>query len=167
MSRAPASAARLSRPPAPPRRQLLLGYAASVGAALSFALGALVVRKAVTEYTTPLVTVAYSMLVACAVLAVLAGRGAVAEMARAPRAGWALAATAGTISSAAAICYYFALNFAPVVLVSPVSATAPLFAHAVHHRLPEEARERHPSHDRRVRTRRCRRSVDRRRAELR
>ena len=128
MTQGPTSAARLSRPPAPPRRQLLLGYAASVGAALSFALGALVVRKAVTDFTTPLVTVAYSMLVACAVLAVLAGRGAVAEMARAPRVGWALAVAAGTISSAAAISYYFALNFAPVVLVSPVSGTAPLFA---------------------------------------
>ncbi len=128
MSSGPASAAPSHREPAPPRRQLLLGYAASVGAALSFALGALVVRKAVTDYTTPLVTVAYSMLLACAIMLALAGRGAAADMARTSRAGWALAGAAGAISAAAAICYYVALDFAPVVLVSPVSGTAPLFA---------------------------------------
>ena len=128
MSRVATSAAGSRRAPAPPRRQLLLGYAASVGAALSFALGALVVRKAVTDFTTPLVTIAYSMLLACAIMVALAGKGTVAEMAKASRTGWALAAAAGTISAAAAISYYFALDFAPVVLVSPVSGTAPLFA---------------------------------------
>ncbi len=125
MTRPPTSAV---RPLIAPRRQLLLGYAAAVGAAFSFALGALVVRKAVTDYATPLVAAAYSMMFGCAAVTLLAGRGAVAELNRASRVGWALAAAAGVVSSTAAICFYFALSAAPVVLVAPLSGTSPLFA---------------------------------------
>lgn len=121
----------LTNPPPYPtdtRRRRLLGYAAAVGAAFSFALGAVVVRKAVTDYSPPLVVAAYSMLFGTMVVAIIAGKPSVTDMVKTPLMGWALATTAGCISSTAAICFYLALDNAPVVLVSPVSGTSPLFA---------------------------------------
>ena len=121
----------LTNPPSYPTdtpRRRLLGYAAAIGAAFSFALGAVVVRKAVTDYSPPLIVAAYSMLFGTLVVAIIAGKPTVTDMVKTPLVGWALATTAGCVSSTAAICLYLALANAPVVLVSPVSGTAPLFA---------------------------------------
>ena len=116
------------------RRKLMLGYLASLGAAISYGSVAVVGRKIVTDHTTPLVATAFSMLIGTMVVALIFHRDVAHDVTnRAPSKAWMMTALAGCTSAWGVTSYFFALQAAPVVLVAPVSATSPLVSIALTH----------------------------------
>ena len=111
------------------RRLMLLGYAAALGAALSYGGGTLVGRKVVTEYTEPMVATAFSMLVGTLFVAAISYRDVPSDLAsRPPRRAWILVALAGFAAAFAVSCFFLALSKGPVVLVAPLAGVNPLIA---------------------------------------
>ena len=108
------------------RRRVLLGYLAALGAAASYGSVTLVARKIVTDYSSPLVGTAFSLLIGTLIVGALFHRDVAADAPRAPGRAWLLVAAAGCASTWGVSFWFLALDRAPVVLVAPLAGTHPL-----------------------------------------
>ena len=114
-------------------RRLLLGYMAALGAAASYGSISLVARKIVTDYASPMVGTAFSMLIGTIIVAAMFHRHAVADSARAPRRGLVMVALAGCAATWGVSFWFLAFSQAPVILVAPLAGTHPLVAIVLTH----------------------------------
>ena len=115
------------------RRQVLLGYLAALGAAISYAVVSLVARKIVTDYSSPMVGTAFSMMFGTMIVAGMFHRHAMNDVASAPRKAWVYVALAGCASTWGVSFWFLAFKEAPVVLVAPAAGTHPLVAIVLAH----------------------------------
>ena len=115
------------------RRRTLWGYAASLGAAVGYAAAAVASRVLVDDHLPPLVASSYSLVFGTAMVAVLFHRGAVSALAAAGGRGWTYMALSGVASAWGVGFLFYALQEAPVALVSPISGAYPLVAIVLTH----------------------------------
>ena len=109
------------------RRQLILGYAAALGAAASYGTLAVIGRRLVTDYeTSPVVVTSVSMVMGTMILGAMFHRHLATDAVGAPRRAWLWVALAGISATWGVGFWYFALSKAPVVIVAPVAGTHPL-----------------------------------------
>ena len=112
-----------------PRRQLVLGYGASLLAAIAYGSVAVVGRKIVVDFAPPLVATSFSMIFGTIILLALFHRHFASDIAaKPPRRAWLFVAIAGGSATWGVTFWFLALNEAPVVLVAPLAATYPLIA---------------------------------------
>jgi len=112
-----------------PRRQLLVGYGASLLAAIAYGSVAVVGRKIVSDFAPPLVATSFSMIFGTIILFALFHRQFASDIAaKAPRRAWLFVAIAGGSATWGVTFWFLALNEAPVVLVAPLASTYPLIA---------------------------------------
>ena len=115
------------------RRNLYLGYLASLGSAACYGSVALVGAKIVRDYAPPIVGSAFSLLFGTMIVAVLFHRHIIEDYKQIPRRGWIFISLAGLASTWGVSFWFLALSNAPVVLVTPVAATNPLMALLITH----------------------------------
>ena len=115
------------------RRQVMLGYLAALGAAISYAVVSLIARKIVTDYSSPMVGTAFSMMFGTMIVAGMFHRHAMNDVASTPRKAWVYVALAGCASTWGVSFWFLAFNEAPVVLVAPAAGTHPLVAIVLAH----------------------------------
>ena len=108
------------------RRSLLLGYLAALGSAASYGSVTLVARKIVTDYSSPLVATAFTVVIGTFMVGALFHRDVVADAQQTPRRAWLFVALAGCASTWGVTFWFLALDRAPVVLVAPLTGTYPL-----------------------------------------
>ncbi|MCH8063104.1 MAG: EamA family transporter [Chloroflexi bacterium] len=112
-----------------PRRQLLLGYGASLLAAVAYGSVAVVGRKIVIDFAPPLVATSFSMIFGTMILFALFHRQFAADIAaKTPGRAWLFVAIAGGSATWGVTFWFLALKEAPVVLVAPLAGTYPLMA---------------------------------------
>ena len=105
---------------------MTLGYAAALAAAFSYAGGTLVVRKIVTEYASPLVRAAFSLMFGTLVVAALFHRHLAEDLPRAPRSAWVFVALSSLTAVWGVVFFFLAIDEAAVVVVAPVIGASPL-----------------------------------------
>lgn len=109
------------------RRDALVGRAFGIGAALAYGASSVLVRRAVGVLAPPLVGAAIALLSGTLALAVVGARGLKTSLVESRKAiGFLL--LSGLAASLGIIASFFALSMAPVVIVSPLQSTNPLFA---------------------------------------
>lgn len=109
------------------RRDTLIGRTFGIGAALAYGVSAVLVRQGVADMTTPLVGAAIALLSGTLVLAAIGARSPESNL-RQKKRSVALLLIAGVAAGAGIVSSFFALSMAPVVVVSPLQSTSPLFA---------------------------------------
>ncbi len=111
------------------RRQLILGYGASLLAAIAYGSVAVVGKKIVIDFAPPLVATSFSMIFGTIILFVLFHRQFASDIAaKPPTRAWLFVAIAGGSATWGVTFWFLALNEAPVVLVAPLAGTYPLIA---------------------------------------
>lgn len=135
----PAPAPGAKRPGLIERRPRLFGYLAAAGAACAYGTVPALGRVAVTDFTVPLVSATYTMLVGFIVMGMFSASSIPGTFRTAPRRALLLVALGGVAMSTGVAFLYLALSKAPVIVVSPVfSLTAVVSLVLVHfflHRL--------------------------------
>lgn len=109
------------------RRTTITGIVFGVVAAMAYGVSSVLIRKGTTTMTPPLVGAAIAMLAGTLTLLIFKARDLKPILSQNRRASGFLmlsgvAAGLGVLSS------FFALSQAPVVIVSPIQSTSPLFA---------------------------------------
>ena len=107
-------------------RRLALGYLAALAAAFCYGSSALIARKIVSDYSSPMVASAFSLTMGAIIVAALFHRHMFADAARAPREAWLWVALSGGAATWGVSFLFLGLTYAPVVSVSPMIGTAPL-----------------------------------------
>ncbi len=115
------------------RRPRLFGYLAAFGAACSYGTITVLGRIAVTDFTVPLVTATYTMLVGFIVMGLFSSKSIPVMLRDAPRRALLSVALGGLFMSSGVAFLYLALSKAPVVVVSPVFALNPVVALVLAH----------------------------------
>lgn len=109
------------------RRDAIVGRAFGIGAALAYGSSSVLIRQAVGALAPPLVGAAIALLSGTLALAVIGARGLKTSLAQSRKSiGFLL--LSGVAASLGIISSFFALSMAPVVIVSPLQSTNPLFA---------------------------------------
>lgn len=108
------------------RRNAILGIAFGIGAGLSYGVSAVLVRQCLGAMAPPLVGAAIAMLCGTLGLLVIGGHGVKASLVG-NRKALILLLLAGVAAACGIISSFFALSMAPVVVVSPLQSTTPLF----------------------------------------
>ena len=105
----------------------IIGIALGLGAGISYGVYAVLAKYAVGEISTPLVGAAISLLIGTFFLGIFGLRGirAIIDNNR-KEIGYML--LSGFASACGLIASFFALTISPVVIVSPLQSTHPLFA---------------------------------------
>jgi len=108
------------------KRNTLIGIAFGIGAAFAYGVGSVLVKRCINELAPPLVGAAISFLSGTLVLLIITSRDIKAGLPLNRKAVVfmllsGLGAGLGILSS------FFALSLAPVVIVSPIQSTNPLF----------------------------------------
>ncbi len=116
-----------------PQKRLLVGYAASLGAAAAYGSSSLIARKIVDDYSSPIVATAFSLLFGTVIMAALFHRSVGGDALRAPRKAWLYVALAGAASTWGVTFMFVALTQAPIVLVAPLTGTNPLVSLVLSH----------------------------------
>jgi drug/metabolite transporter (DMT)-like permease len=106
---------------------MLLGSLAAGTAAVCYGASQFMARQLVTDQAPPLVTATFALFMGMLVLAAFSHRG-IRQDRRALKKGFLLMVLAGLSASAGVGFNYSALGLAPVVIVAPVSAGAPLIS---------------------------------------
>ena len=107
-------------------RRSLLGYALALGAAACYGGSNLAAKALSLEYGSPLVVAAMGISFGMMVLLPFSGKGAWAGI-TSVRAGTLYLALSGWAAGVAVVALYFAFSRSDVVIISPISATNPLF----------------------------------------
>lgn len=129
----PAPASGGKRPGLIERRPRLFGYLAAVGAACAYGTMPVLGRVAVTDFTIPLVSATYTMLVGFIVMGLFSAGSIPGMLRNAPRRALLFVAIGGLFMSTGVSFLYLALSKAPVVVVSPVFALNPVVALVLAH----------------------------------
>ena len=115
------------------RRPRLFGYLAAFGAAWAYGTITVLGRVAVTDFTVPLVTATYTMLVGFIVMGLFSVKSIPVMLKNAPRRALLSVAVGGLFMSSGVAFLYLALSKAPVIVVSPVFALNPVVALVLAH----------------------------------
>jgi drug/metabolite transporter (DMT)-like permease len=108
-------------------RQNIVGVAFGFGAALAYGASNVMVRQGLGEQAPPLVSCAISMGSGALILGLIGLHG-FRDALNQSRRSVGIFMLAGTLAGLAIISSFFALSIAPVVIVSPLQSTSPLFA---------------------------------------
>lgn len=109
------------------RRREWLGYMAAIGAGASYGGAQTVGKYVTTEFTTPLVASAFALLFGFLYISILFHRHIRVDIREvSSRAGLVWFSLAGVFSGCGVCLLYFALDGAPLVVVSPVVAINPV-----------------------------------------
>lgn len=109
------------------RRDIIVGRTFAFGAALSYAVSAVLIRHGLTGVTPPLVGAAVSLLSGGLVIAII-GRGLQESNLRQKKRAVVFMMLAGAVSAGGIMTSFLALSLTQVVIVSPLQSTSPLFA---------------------------------------
>ncbi len=109
------------------RRDAIIGRAFGIGAGLTYGISSVLIRQGVGDLAPPLVGAAIAMISGTLGLFVLGGRGVKAGLMESKKAV-VLLLSSGIASACGIIASFFALSMAPVVVISPLQSTTPLFA---------------------------------------
>lgn len=104
---------------------MLLGYAFSVAAAISWAVATILIRKGIEDLTPPLLGAAISLFFGTLFMAALSIRSSALPLQH-RREAVLLFLISGLLSGSGVAANYYALKVAPVVLVAPVTSIFPL-----------------------------------------
>jgi drug/metabolite transporter (DMT)-like permease len=108
------------------RRDAIIGRAFGIGAALAYGSSSVLIRQGVTGLAPPLVGAAIGLLSGTLSLTIVGARGLRTNLTQKRRAiGFLL--IAGVTAALGIMSSFFALSMAPVVIVSPLQSTSPLF----------------------------------------
>ena len=107
-------------------RRLALGYIFALSAAFCYGSSALIARKIVTDYSSPMVATAFSLTMGTIIIAALFHRHMLSDAARAPRQAWIWVGLSGGAATWGVSFLFLGLTYAPVVSVSPLIGTSPL-----------------------------------------
>ena len=110
-----------------------LGYAAAMGAALSYGASQTIGKHITTEYAPPLVGTAFALLFGFVYVSLMFHRHIPPDIKANPRYGYLWFSLSGITSASGVALLYFALSKAPVVVISPVVAISPLVSLALAH----------------------------------
>lgn len=97
-----------------------------LGAGVAYGVSAVLIRKGVGELAPPLVGAAMAMLFGAIGLFLAAGRGVRPDLNKGRKSVLLLIAS-GFVAACGVLSTYFALSLAPVVVVTPVQSTTPIF----------------------------------------
>ena len=107
-------------------RNIILGYIAAFGSAISYGIVTLVAQKIVSDYFPPVVASAFSIIIGMVILGVLFFKDIFKDIQVITLRAFLWAIVAG-ISGAWGVTFWFiALNNGPIVIGAPMSATFPL-----------------------------------------
>lgn len=110
----------------------MIGRAFAIAAAVAYGTSHVLVRIGVADFAPPLVGAALALLSGTLVLAVIDARNPERNLRQKRRAVLFLMAS-GVCSGVAVVTGYLALSMAPVVVVTPLLSTPPLFTLALSH----------------------------------
>lgn len=110
------------------KRSIFLGYAAALGAAASYGSVTLVARKIVTDYSSPLVATAFSLIIGTVIVGGIFHRDILIDTPRAPKRAWVFVILSGCASTWGVAFWFLALDGAPVVLIAPLVGVHPLIS---------------------------------------
>jgi len=108
------------------RRENIVGLAFAFGAALAYGSSNVMVRQGLGEQAPPLVSCAISMCSGVSILGIIGLHG-LRDALNQSRRSVGIFMLAGILAGLAIISSFFALSLAPVVIVSPLQSTSPLF----------------------------------------
>lgn len=114
-------------------RDIVIGYAAAFGAALAYGTVAVIGRKIVNDFSSPMIATSFSMVIGTLVVAAMFHKHAALDLRIAPKRAWLFVALAGLSATWGVSFWFLALNEAPVVLVAPLSSTYPLVSIVLTH----------------------------------
>jgi drug/metabolite transporter (DMT)-like permease len=103
-----------------------IGYTAAIGAAMSYGVAQTVGKLITTEYAPPLVGTGFALIFGLLYVSIIFHRQIPTDIRTAPRLGFFWFSVSGVFSASGVALMYFALNSAPLVVVSPVFAINPL-----------------------------------------
>ena len=109
------------------RRDAIIGRAFGIGAALAYGTSSVLIRQGVAGLATPLVGAAIALFSGTLSLAIVGARDLRADLAQ-KRRSIGLLLISGVTAAFGVMSSFFALSMAPVVVVSPLQSTSPLFA---------------------------------------
>ncbi|MFC2069751.1 EamA family transporter [Chloroflexota bacterium] len=109
------------------KRTALIGIAFGLGAGIAYGVCNVLIKYSVGEISTPLVGAAVSLLIGTVCLSVFGMRGIRTDLVK-NRKGLVYMLMAGLAASCGIVASFFALSMAPVVVISPLQGTNPLFA---------------------------------------
>jgi len=109
------------------RRDIIIGRAFAVGAAVAYGITSVLVRRGVAELAPPLAGATIALLSGTLILAIMGMRSPESNLRQKKRAV-GLLLIAGVASGIGIVASFFALSIAPVVIVSPLQGINPLFA---------------------------------------
>ena len=109
------------------KRTLLIGAGFGLSAGIAYGFNSVLVRYGVGEMATPLVGAAISLLTGTVIIGTFGARG-VKRSIKETRKGVVFMLLSGLVSACGITSSFFALSIAPVVVVSPLQSTNPLFA---------------------------------------
>ena len=111
------------------RRVALTGFLLALGAACCYGTTNVVVKQLTIDYTSPLVVSTISLFFGILLVAPVAAKQAVSSLREARRSPGFLvyAGLSGLAAATGVNCTYFALQQAPVVVISPIVSANPLF----------------------------------------
>ena len=114
------------------RKDFMVGRVFAIAAAMAYGTSHVLVRLGVSDLAPPLVGAALALLSGTLVLAVIDVRNPERNLRQKRRAVLFLMAS-GVCSGLAVVTSYFALSMAPVVVVTPLLSTPPLFTLVLSH----------------------------------
>lgn len=109
------------------RKDTIVGIAFGIGAGFAYGVSAVFIRQGVETMAPPLVGATIAMLCGTLGMFILGGHGVKASLME-NRKSVIILLCAGLAAAGGIISSYFALSMAPVVVVSPIQSTTPLFA---------------------------------------
>jgi len=110
------------------RREAIIGRTFGISAALAYGVTAVLVRRGVADLAPPLVGAAVAMLSGTIVIAITGTRNLDLPNLMQNKRAIVFLLIAGVAASCGVMSSFFALSLTPVVVVSPLQSTNPLFA---------------------------------------
>ncbi len=109
------------------KRDAIIGRAFGIGAALAYAISSVLIRQGLADLAPPLVGAAVGLLSGTLALAIIGTRNLGGAKLVQNKRSIVFLLISGVAASLGVVSSFFALSLAPVVLVSPLQSTSPLF----------------------------------------
>ena len=106
-------------------RRVILGSIVALGSAFGYGGNSVMAKWLVEDYAPPLVVSTFSLLFGTVIMLAMVGRESVSSFKLSARTHIIIFLT-GASTTAAITSFYFALQRAPVVVVSPIASTTPV-----------------------------------------
>jgi drug/metabolite transporter (DMT)-like permease len=108
-------------------RNSVIGIALGIGAGLAYGINSVLIKYSVGSLATPLVGASLALFIGTAMMAFFGSRG-IKDAVTDKRKGTMFLLLSGVASAGGVTCIFFALDMAPVVVVTPLQSTNPMFA---------------------------------------